>query len=165
MPSAARAFYCINCSLLPSPRMPPPRPFSHAAHMVGQPMSWKQGLKAPAAPLTIGLLEVRRGKSSLSFLLANLSPLPLPSFAVGRHYGGHYSCSSKLPQELSDLDAGVSRGTCSHKPHGTPSSPAEPQMWRIYQMGLSWCQVSRFAFPPDTLSEPARTKPHAAAMR
>lgn len=147
MPSAARALYCINCSLPPPPRTPPPRPLSHAAHIVGQPMSWKRGLKAPAAPPTIGLLEARRGKSSLPFLLANPTPLPLPSFAVGRHYGGHYSRPSKLPRELSDSDAGVSRGARSHKPRGTPSSPAEPQMWRIYQMrgpGLSRYQVSRF---------------------
>lgn len=136
----ARALYCINCSPIPPPHTPPPRPLSHAAHMVGQPMSWKRGLKAPAGPSTIGLLEVRRGKSSLPFLLANLTPLPLPSFAIGRHYGGHYSCPSKLPWELSDSDARVSRGARSHKPRGTPSSPAEPEMWRTYQMrgpGLS----------------------------
>lgn len=77
MPSAARALYCINCSPSPPPRTPPPRPLSHAAHMVGQPMSWKRGLKAPAGPPTIGLLEARRGKSSLPFLLANPSPPPL----------------------------------------------------------------------------------------
>lgn len=170
MPSAAWALYCINCSPTPlPPRTPPPRPLSHAAHMAGQPMSCKRGLKAPAGPPTMGLLEARRGKSSLPFLLANPSPLPLPSFAVGRHYGGHYSRPSKLPRELCDSDAGLSRGPPrSHKPRGTPSSPAEPEMWRIYQMrglGLVAGKVSCFAFPPGTLSDPARTKPHAAGMR
>lgn len=107
---------------------PPPsllHPLSHPPHMVGQPMSWSRGLKAPTGRATIGLLQPREGKCSLS------PSSPSLSFTVGRHCGSHYS-ALRVAADASGFDpVCVFQCVCVCEPCRKSSSPTECEMRRI----------------------------------
>lgn len=150
-PCTARAFYCSN-----PPPLPLPRPLSHQPHVAGQPISWSRGLKAPAGRATIGLLQPWKGKCSLLSLTFFLSNSLSLCFAVGRHYGSHYSGPPSCHRSFGALTwPCVCECMRTHKPRRTSSSPTKCEMRRI-KSHFSWLffllrsYATHFTFLLDT---------------